>query len=76
MSRHRMLRGVLMHSGVRTGTARPRLKVPCKKLNALKSAALLRFAQASGLHHTPTATLVIECNDALITLAVLARCRR
>ena len=38
--------------------------------------AFLWFEQASSLHDTPAAAMDNERDDALIVLAVLARCRR
>ena len=74
--RHRMPRDALVQSGVQKGNSHSRLKTPCEKLAPLKNAVRLRQAQASSSHHTPAATMNNERNDALITLAVLARYRR
>ena len=74
--RHRMPCDRLVQSGPQTGKSRSRLKTPCEKLAPLKTAALLRFAQARSFQHTHTVRLDNERDDALFALGVLARCRR
>ena len=74
--RHCMPRDALVQSGLHKDEYRSRLKTACKKLAPLKNAARIRRAQASSLHHTPAATMGNGRQDALIALAVLARCRR
>ena len=71
-----MPRDALVQSALQKGDCQCRLKTPCEKLAPLKNAARIRQAQASSLHDTRAATMNNERDDALIALAVLARCRR
>ena len=48
------------------------LKIPCKKIEPLKSCAFLRFAQECSAHSTSAAEMDIMCGDALFALAELA----
>ena len=55
----------LMKSGPHGITPRSAQKIPCKKIEPLKNAALLRFALAVELHGTDAGRLVSGRNDAL-----------
>ena len=76
MPRHCMAHDALAQREPQQGESQFPLKTPCEKIEPLKNAVRLRRAQASSSHHTPAATMNNERNNALITLAVLARYRR
>ena len=76
MAQNCMARSPLVDSGAQTGTARPRFKVPCEKLEPLTNAVLLRFAQALQLHGAPAVKLCHEPDDALFALTVRARTQK
>ena len=73
--RHCMAHDALAQRGPQQGESRSPLKTPCEKIGPLKNAVRLRRAQESSSHDTPAATMDNERDDALIALAVLARCR-
>ena len=70
-----MAHDALAQRGPQQGESRSPLKTPCENIGPLKNAVRLRRAQESSSHDTPAATMDNERDDALIALAVLARCR-
>ena len=67
---------LLMKSGLHGITSQSAQKVPCKKIEPLKSCAFIRFAQECSAHSTSAAEMDIKCGDALFALGELAWCRR